>query len=254
MYRPEDSAKQNRNPSSQGTLKAVQQTSGTNSPSHGSAMVTQAASAPVTNNFLGYIDGRRTPVKYSKYDIIFSQGDNADSVFYIQKGKVKLTVASKTGKVGVIAILGANDFLGEVCLAGSARRIATAVAMTQCTVFEIEKWALIRAIREQPALSQDFVAYVLSSSARVQEQLVDHLFHATEKRLARALLLLVQVGREEEAAHPISWITQETLAEMIGTTRETVNHLLNKFKRLGLVDYDAGLKVHCSLLSAILKE
>jgi CRP/FNR family transcriptional regulator, cyclic AMP receptor protein len=244
VYRPENAAQRNRESVLPGSLGTTYRSE---------SAIGEADSLP-SSNFLSYISGQRARLNYGKDETIFSQGDQAGSVFYIHKGNVKLTVTSKGGKVGVIAILGANDFLGEVCLAGSACRIATAVAMTECTVIEIEKRAMIKAIREQPVLSQHFVAYVLSSTARVQEQLVDHLFHATEKRLARALLLLVQVGHQERGKHVTSWITQETLAEMIGTTRETVNHLLNKFKRLGLVDYDAGLKVHCSLLSSILKE
>jgi CRP/FNR family transcriptional regulator, cyclic AMP receptor protein len=204
--------------------------------------------------FLGYMGAGRTLVKYRKNRKIFSQGDRADSVFYIQKGNVKLAVVSERGKEAVVAILGANDFLGETCLAGQTFRMASASAIAECTLMKIEKPAMIRVLHEEPAFSEYFLAYLLSHIVRVQEQLINQLFNSSEKRLARTLLLLAHFGKEEKAERVVPRITQETLAEMIGATRETVNHFMNKFKNLGFIDYDEGLKVHSSLLSVVLSD
>jgi CRP-like cAMP-binding protein len=204
--------------------------------------------------FLRYIGEGRLLVKYGEDNRIFSQGENADSVLYIHKGNVKLAVVSERGKEAVIAILGAGDFLGETCLAGQSHRLASATAITECTLMKIDKSAMIRVLREERAFSEFFMAYLISNNVRVQEQLVNNLFNSSEKRLARTLLLLAHSGKEEKADGVLAWITQETLAAMIGTTRETVNHLINNFKKLGFIEYDGGLKVHCSLLRAFLND
>ena len=204
--------------------------------------------------FLRTIGAGRTVVKYRKNDKVFSQGDSADSVLHIQKGHVKLAVVSGRGKEAVVAILSANDFFRETCLAGQPLRRASASALTECILLKIEKPTMIRMLHEEPAFSQHFLDYLLSKSVQVQEQLIDQLFNSSEKRLARALLLLTRSDKEEKAEHITPRITQEMLAEMIGTTRETVNHFMNKFKKLGFIDYDGGLKVHGSLRSLVLNE
>ena len=196
--------------------------------------------------------GGKTLVEYRQNHVIFSQGDIADSILYIQKGNVKLAVVSDRGKEGVIAILRAQDFLGETCLAGQRFRTAFATAITQCTLMKIERLAMVRMLREEPAFSEFFLSYLLSNAVRVQEQLVDQLFNSSERRLARALLLLAHFDIDDKAERVVPRITQETLAEMIGATRETVNHLMNKFKRLGFIGYEGGLKVHSSLLRVLL--
>jgi CRP-like cAMP-binding protein len=205
-----------------------------------------------SKEFLRYNGAGRTLVKYRKNAKIFSQGDSADSVFYIHQGDVKLAVVSEHGKEAVVAILRANDFLGETCLAGQPFRRASARALTECILMKIERPAMIRVLQEERAFSENFVAYLLSNSVRLQEQLIDQLVNSSEKRLARSLLLLAHFGKEENAERVEPWITQETLAEMIGATRETVNHFMNKFKRLGFIDYDGGLRVHSSLLNQVL--
>ena len=192
--------------------------------------------------------------KHRKKEIIFSQGDVADAVIYIKKGNVKVCVISKEGKEAVVAILGADEFLGEGCLIGQPKRLATAMAMTECVTMRVEKAEIMRVLQEEPAFSKMFLSHVLARSARVEEDLVDQLFNSTEKRLARVLLLMANFGKEGRPEPIPAKISQETLAEMIGTTRSRVSHFMNKFRQLGFIDYNGHLEVHSSLLSVVLSE
>jgi len=191
---------------------------------------------------------------HPKRQIIFAQGELADAVFYIKKGKVKVTVVSKQGKEAVVAILGADEFLGEGCLIGQPKRLATAIAMTECVTMRVEKAEILRVLQDEPAFSQMFVSHILTRSARIEEDLVDQLFNSTEKRLARVLLLLANFGKEGRPEPISAKISQETLAEMIGTTRSRVSHFMNKFRHLGFIDYNGHLEVHSSLLSVVLND
>jgi CRP/FNR family transcriptional regulator, cyclic AMP receptor protein len=191
---------------------------------------------------------------HRKRQIIFAQGDPANAVFYIKKGKVKVTVVSKQGKEAVVAILGADEFLGEGCLIGQPKRLATAIAMTECLTMRVEKIEIVRVLEDEPAFSQMFVSHILARNARVEEDLVDQLFNSTEKRLARVLLLLANFGKEGRPEPIIAKISQETLAEMIGTTRSRVSHFMNKFRHLGFIEYNGHLEVHSSLLSVMLSD
>jgi CRP-like cAMP-binding protein len=199
--------------------------------------------------FLAKADGGRSIFKYQMDQVIFAQGDPADSVLYIHHGKVKVTVNSAQGKEAVVAILGPDEFCGEGCLAGQPRRMATATAMTDCELMRLEKSAMIRVLHDEPAFSEMFVAHLLARTIRVEEDLVDQLFNSSEKRLARALLLLANFGKEGKPEPIIAKVSQETLAEMIGTTRSRVSHFMNKFRDLGFIEYNGTLKVHSSLLS-----
>jgi len=192
--------------------------------------------------------------KHRKSEIIFSQGDDADAVFYVKKGKIKVTVVSKQGKEAVIAILGTDEFVGEGCLIGQPKRLATATAMSECVTMRVDKGEIQRLLRDEPTFSQMFVSHVLARTARVEEDLVDQLFNSTEKRLARLLLLLANFGKEGRPEPLMAKITQETLAEMIGTTRSRVSHFMNKFREAGFIDYNGHLEVHSSLLSVVLAE
>jgi CRP-like cAMP-binding protein len=206
-------------------------------------------------SFLAKIGDGRTISKYRKNQLVFSQGDAADAVFYIQRGKVKLTVVSEQGKEAVVAILGADEFCGEGCLAGQPRRIATVTAMTECTVMRLQKTSIIRVLRDEPAFSEVFISHLLTRTIRVEADLVDQLFNSSEKRLARLLLLLANFGKDSKPEPIIAKISQETLAEMVGTTRSRVSFFMNKFRRLGFVDYNgSGLEVHSSLLNVILRD
>ncbi len=198
-------------------------------------------------------DGR-TISKHPKNEIVFSQGDDADSVFYIKKGKVKVTVVSRQGKEAVVAILGTDEFVGEGCLIGQPKRLATASAMSECVTMRVEKTEIQRLLQEEPTFSQMFVSHVLARTARVEEDLIDQLFNSTEKRLARLLLLLANFGKEGRPEPLIAKISQETLAEMVGTTRSRVSHFMNKFRRSGFIDYNGHLEVHSSLLSVVLAD
>ncbi len=204
--------------------------------------------------FLAKADGGRTIAKYPVNQIVFSQGDLADSVFYIQDGKVKVTVISEQGKEAVVAIQGPDEFCGEGCLAGQPRRMATATAITECEIMRLEKQAIVRALHDEPAFSEMFVTHILARTIRVEEDLVDQLFNSSEKRLARALLLLANFGKEGRPEPIIAKVSQETLADMIGTTRSRVSHFMNKFRELGFIDYNGHLNVHSSLLSVVLHD
>ena len=204
--------------------------------------------------FLAKVDGGRTISKYRKNQKIFSQGDAADSVFYIQKGKIKITVVSEHGKEAVVAILGSDEFCGEGCLSGQPKRMATATALTECEIMRIEKEAIIRVLHDEPRFSEMFLAHLLARTIRVEEDLVDQLFNSSEKRLARALLLLANFGKEGRPEPVITKVSQETLAEMIGTTRSRVSFFMNKFRKLGFISYNGTLEVHSSLLSVVLSD
>lgn len=205
-------------------------------------------------NFLEVVAKGRTVSTHRKKQIIFSQGDAADAVFYIRKGKIKVTVISKQGKEAVVALLGTDEFLGEGCLIGQPKRLATATAMTECVTMRVEKAEIQRVLQEEPAFSQMFISHILARSARVEEDLVDQLFNSTEKRLARVLLLLANFGKEGRPEPIIAKISQETLAEMIGTTRSRVSHFMNKFRQMGFIDYNGHLEIHSSLLSVVLND
>ena|SRR5688572_15011534 len=204
--------------------------------------------------FLSKAGPGRTVSKYGVHQVVFSQGDPADAVFYIQKGKLKITVVSEQGKEAVVAVLGPEEFCGEACLTGQTRRMATAAAMTDCEIMRIEKTAMVRMLLGEPALSEMFIAHLLARTIRVEEDLVDQLFNSSEKRLARALLLLANFGKEGRPEPILAKISQETLAEMIGTTRSRVSHFMNKFRKLGFIDYNDHLEVHSSLLNVVLHD
>ena len=186
-------------------------------------------------SFLAMVGEGRSLGTYRKGQIVFAQGDPADAVFYIQKGKVKVTVVSEQGKEAVVAILGADEFFGEGCLAGQAQRIATVAAMTDSVIMRLEKAAIVRVIHQEPAFSEMFIAHLLGRTIRVEADLVDQLFNSSEKRLARVLLLLANFGKEGKPEPIIAKISQETLAEMIGTTRSRVSFFMNKFRKLGFI-------------------
>ena len=200
--------------------------------------------------FLAQADGGVTVASYRKGQAIFVQGDPADSIFYIQQGRVKITVISEQGKEAVIAFLEAEDFIGEGCLTGRPRQVSTARAVTNCVISRLERAAMARMLRDQPSFSELFTAHLLARTLRVEEDLVDQLFNSSEKRLARALLLLANVGKDGRPETVIAKVSQETLAEMIGTTRSRVSHFMNRFRQLGYIN----LEVHSSLLDAVLHE
>jgi CRP/FNR family cyclic AMP-dependent transcriptional regulator len=205
-------------------------------------------------SFLAKVGDGRSIGKYRKDEIVFSQGAPADAVFFIQKGKVKVTVVSEQGKEAVVAILGTNEFFGEGCLAGQVQRISTVASMADSVVMRLEKAAIMHVIHEEPAFSEMFITHLLGRTIRVEADLVDQLFNSSEKRLARLLLLLANFGKEGKPEPVIAKISQETLAEMIGTTRSRVSFFMNKFRKLGLIDYNGGIHVHSSLLNVVLHE
>ena len=197
----------------------------------------------------------RTIADLKKGQTVFSQGDAANAVFYVQKGKIKLTVISKRGKEATIALLGSGSFLGEECIAAiQPQRMATATALTPSTILRIERKEMVRVLHEEQLFSEVFVSYLLSRNTRIQEDLVDQLFNSSEKRLARALLLLAQFGKDGVPETVIPKIGQETLAEMIGTTRSRVSFFMNRFRKLGFIEYNGTLSVHSSLLNVILHD
>jgi CRP/FNR family transcriptional regulator, cyclic AMP receptor protein len=208
--------------------------------------------------FLARVGDGRNLAKYRKGQIVFSQGEIGDAVFYIRKGKVKVTVVSEQGKEAVVAILGTEEFFGEGCLAGQAQRMSTVTAMTDAVIVRLEKAAIVRLIHREPAFSEMFIAHLLGRTIRVEADLVDQLFNSSEKRLARMLLLLANFGKETRPEPVIAKISQETLAEMIGTTRSRVSFFMNKFRKLGFIEYNGGIEngieVHSSLLNVVLHE
>ena len=204
--------------------------------------------------FLDSAGVARKVVEFPIKATIFAQGDSAKSVMYIQKGRVKLSVVNATGKEAVVAVLGPNDFLGEGCLSGQPIRMSTATAIAPSSLLVIEKDEMIRILHEEHELSDRFISYMLSRNIRVEEDLVDQLFNSTEKRLARILLLLARYGKENQPQKVVPKISQEVLAEMIGTTRSRVNLFMNKFKKLGFIRYNGGLHIDSSLLSVVLHD
>ena len=196
----------------------------------------------------------RSISKYENNHSVFQQGDAADAVFYIQSGKVKLTVVSEQGKEAVIALLSGRDFFGEGCLTAQTRRMSTATTLSSATIVRLEKAAMLALIQEEPAFSEFFIAHLLDRAIRVEADLVDQLFNSSEKRLARVLLLLANFGKEAKPEPMIAKISQETLAQMIGTTRARVSFFMNKFRRLGFIEYNGGIEVHSSLLNVVLHE
>jgi CRP/FNR family cyclic AMP-dependent transcriptional regulator len=202
--------------------------------------------------FLAKVGEGKTIFEYRKDEIVFSQGDPADAVFYIQKGKLKLTVISEQGKEAVIAVLGPGDFFGEGCLNGHPLRLATVTAMDECVITRLAKAAMIAAIHDEPDFSELFMSYLLARNSRIEEDLIDQLFNSSEKRLARVLLLLANFGKEGKPEPIVGKLTQETLAEMVGTTRSRVSFFMNKFRKLGFIDYNGKLEVHNSLLNVVL--
>jgi CRP/FNR family transcriptional regulator, cyclic AMP receptor protein len=204
--------------------------------------------------FLTSVGAGRTIHRLVKDHVVFLQGEVADAVFYIQKGKVKVSVVSEQGKEAVVAILGARDFFGEGCLAGQSLRMATVSTMTDAVISRLEKSAIVRMIHQEPAFSDVFISHLLGRNIRVEADLVDQLFNSSEKRLARMLLLLANFGQAEEPQPMIAKISQETLAEMIGTTRSRVSFFMNKFRKLGFISYNGGIEVHRALLNVVLHD
>ena len=204
--------------------------------------------------FLAKVGKGRTITDYLTNRTIFSQGDPADSIFYIQKGKVKVTAVSSRGKEAVVAILTAGAFFGEGSLAGQPNRVASVSTMSECSIMRLEKAAVLRVLQDEPTFSAVFLHYLLSRNIRVEEDLVDHLFNSSEKRLARVLLLLANFGKDTEPEPVIAKISQETLAEIVGTTRSRVSFFMNRFRKLGFIDYNGGLHVHSSLLNIVLHD
>ena len=216
----------------------------------------RAKSKPPFNvaTFLATVDGGRTISTYRKNMRLFLQGDPADSVFYIEEGQVKVSVVSEQGKEAVVAIHAKGDFVGEGCLSGQPRRLATAATMTESVIMRLDKAAIVRVLHDEPKFSEVFMSYLLARNVRVEQDLVDQLFNSSEKRLARLLLLMANFGKEAKPEPVIAKISQETLAEMVGTTRSRVSGFMNKFRKLGFIDYNGHLEVHSSLLSVVLHD
>jgi CRP/FNR family cyclic AMP-dependent transcriptional regulator len=217
-------------------------------------MVKSSKAAFDLHAFLANANGGRAISTCRANQALFSQGEAADSVFFIQKGKVKMTVLSERGKEAIVAILGTGDFCGEGCLAGQPRRMATAAAMEDSKIMRLEKAAMIRLLHDEPEFSERFMSHLLARNVRVEADLVDQLFNSSEKRLARVLLILANFGKEGKPEPVIAKINQETLAEMIGTTRSRVSFFMNKFRKMGLIDYNGHLQIHSSLLNVILHD
>jgi CRP/FNR family cyclic AMP-dependent transcriptional regulator len=204
--------------------------------------------------FLAEAGKGRALTDYRKNQVVFSQGDPADTIFYIQKGRIKLTVVSKQGKEAVVAILGAGDFFGEGCLAGQPLRMASATTMSECSIMQLKKAGVVRLLHDQPAFSDLLLHHLLARNIRIEEDLVDQLFNSSEKRLARVLLLLANFGKEGKTEPVIAKISQETLAEIVGTTRSRVSFFMNRFREMGFIEYNGGMEIHSSLLNVILHD
>jgi CRP/FNR family transcriptional regulator, cyclic AMP receptor protein len=202
--------------------------------------------------FLARVGEGKAILKVEKNQFVFSQGDAADTVFYIQKGRIKVLVVSEQGKEAVVGILEAGQFFGEGCLNGHPLRISTTVAMEDCVVTSITKGAMLAALQSEPKFSELFMTYLLSRNSRIEEDLIDQLFNSSERRLARLLLLLANFGKDGTPQPIAGQISQETLAEMIGTTRSRVSFFMNKFRKLGFISYNGKIEVHSSLLNAVL--
>jgi CRP/FNR family cyclic AMP-dependent transcriptional regulator len=208
----------------------------------------------VPATFLAMAGAGKTIAGYRKGQQIFAQADPADAVFYVQKGRLKLTVVSRNGKEAVVALLGVGDFLGEGCLAGQQFRMSSAAALTPCSVVRIEKAEAVRVLHDEPAFSELFLKHLLSRNIRIEEDLVDQLFNSSEKRLARVLLLLANFGKEGKPETVIPKMSQETLAGIVGTTRSRVSFFMNRFRKLGFIKYNGKLEVHSSLLNVVLHD
>ena len=208
----------------------------------------------VLKSFLSHADVGRTKAKYQNNEIIFRQGDAADAVFYIIDGKCKVTVVSEKGKEAVIALHEKGDFFGEGCLNGHSRRLATVTATTESEIMRLDKATMVRVLHDEPKFSELFISHLLARNVRVEADLVDQLFNSSEKRLARLLLLMANFGKEGRQEPVIAKVSQQTLAEMVGTTRSRVSFFLNKFRQLGFIDYNGHLEVHSSLLNMVLHD
>jgi CRP/FNR family transcriptional regulator, cyclic AMP receptor protein len=222
------------------------------------AAVPRAARVPEFNAqaFLDAAGVARGVVQHARDGVVFQQGDGSDDVFYIQSGGIKLSVLSKSGKEAVVAMLGPGDFFGEGCLAGQTIRMGTATAITPSSILLLSKAKMVKLLHTQPAMAERFLTHMLTRNIRIEEDLIDQLFNSSEKRLARTLLLLARYGRQNKPIRSVPQISQETLAEMIGTTRSRVNFFLNKFKRLGFIEYEGEqpIKINNSLLSVVLHD
>jgi CRP-like cAMP-binding protein len=205
------------------------------------------------HDFLESAGIARRVTKYPRGAAVFSQGDAAGDVFYLRQGSIKLSVLSRTGKEAVVAILGPGDFFGEGCLAGQPRRMATAHVLTPSTALVVEKGEMLKTLHAQPALADRFLSHMLARNIRIEEDLIDQLFNSSEKRLARALLLLARYGTDDKPLR-MPKLSQETLAEMVGTTRSRINFFMNKFRDLGFIEYNGDLKVNSSLLTVVLHD
>jgi CRP/FNR family transcriptional regulator, cyclic AMP receptor protein len=222
-----------------------------------SAINRPKANAKVTFSVQGFLESAgvaRKVLEFKRKETIFSQGDPGKDVLYIQKGGVRLSVVNETGKEAVVAVLGPGDFFGEGCLAGQPLRIGTATAVNATTVLIIEKKEMVRVLHDEHAFSDRFISYMLSRNIRIEEDLVDQLFNSSEKRLARTLLLLARYGKEDKPERMLPKISQEMLAEMVGTTRSRVNFFMNKFRKMGFIKYNGGLQINSSLLSIVLHD
>ncbi|MDO8876867.1 MAG: Crp/Fnr family transcriptional regulator [Pseudolabrys sp.] len=205
-------------------------------------------------SFLAKAGPGRTNLKLSAGAVVYAQGDPCDAIYYIQDGKAKITVTAESGKEAVLSIIGTGDFFGEGCMNGHPLRMGSVVAMTECSLMRIDKAAMLAELHEKPEFSEVFIAHLLHRNSRIEEDLVDQLFNSSEKRLARTLLLLANFGKEGKPEPVLAKISQETLAEMVGTTRSRVSFFMNKFRRLGLVEYNGHIKVNSSLLSVVLND
>jgi CRP/FNR family transcriptional regulator, cyclic AMP receptor protein len=260
---PVDAGREIRNPVAAGILDELMARAGgasflavaRASPFPGSIMPKKTSIAPFDPKiFLATADAGRTISKYRRNQIVFSQGDLADAVFFVEEGKVKVTVVSEQGKEAVVAIHDKGDFFGEGCLTGQPRRLATVSAMTDGAIMRLDKSAIVRVLHDEPKFSEMFMAYLLTRNARVEADLVDQLFNSSEKRLARLLLLMANFGKEGKPEAVIAKVSQETLAEMVGTTRSRINVFMNKFRELGFIEYNGEMKVHGSLLNIMLRD
>jgi CRP-like cAMP-binding protein len=218
-------------------------------------MIREQATPPFdSRNFLRKVGSGKATLTSRRSEVVFSQGEPSDAVFYILEGKVKITVISKQGKGAVVAVLERGDFFGEACLTGQLVRTSTATSIEASTITRIQKVAMIRVLHQEPRFSELFMSYLLSRNLRIEEDLVDQLFNSSEKRLARILLLLAHFGKEGRPEPVVPKISQGTLAEMVGTTRSRVSFFMNKFRKLGFIDYNGGLEVHSSLLNVVLHD
>jgi CRP-like cAMP-binding protein len=212
------------------------------------------ATAPTRPEPVDWTGTRTQRVEYKPAAIIFAQGDPATNVMYVEQGNVRLSVLSHAGKEAVVAVLDMTHFFGEGCLAGQSQRMATATAMTACTIVVVEKQEMVRQLHAKPAFADRFLTHMLTRNIRIEEDLIDQMFNSSEKRLARTLLLLARYGEPEASHRTLPHVSQETLAEMVGTTRSRVNFFMNKFRKLGFIEYNGGLKINNSLLSVVLRD